>query len=83
MQSVEVRLPTRALSNDLVSMREWLDGRGFAPSVFRYDTNAEGSEAVVCLTFRIEIEAVEFAKEFSEVGTPASRVLDAVDDLAG
>jgi hypothetical protein len=61
MKSVEIRLPTRDLSDGLASMREWLDQRGFQPSVFRYDAHADGSEAVVHVTFKTHREAAEFA----------------------
>ena len=66
MHSVEVRLPTHKLSRSLVSMREWLDGRGYQPSSFRY--KSDGDETVaVHVTFKTDKEAVEFADELGGV----------------
>jgi hypothetical protein len=70
MHSVEVRLPTHNLSKALVSMREWLDGMGYA--VFRYDCEDEGSEVVVRVGFRDDKQAEEFAKELEGVVLTAS-----------
>jgi hypothetical protein len=66
MHSVEVRLPTHKLSRRLVSMREWLDGRGYQPSGFRYE--CDGDEAVVVhVIFKTDKEAVELADELGGV----------------
>jgi hypothetical protein len=67
MHSVEVRLPTHNLSKALVSMREWLDGMGYEPSVFRYDCDGDGSEVVVRVSFRDDKQAEDFAKELEGV----------------
>lgn len=44
------------------AMRQWLDHRGFEPSVFRYTFTAPG--LVIHIEFKIEAEAIAFAKEF-------------------
>jgi hypothetical protein len=72
MHWVEVRLSTQNLSKALVSMREWLDGMGYEPSVFRYDCEDGGSEVVVRVSFRDDKQAEQFAKELEGVVLTAS-----------
>lgn len=64
MRSVELRLSASHLSKNLAAMREWLDRRGFQPSVFRYKRDDDGIEVVIYVTFKIDTEAAELAEEF-------------------
>jgi hypothetical protein len=64
MLSAEIRLPTRNLSSDLSSMREWLDRRHIEPAVFRYNCDRAGSEVRVHVTFESEADAAAFARNF-------------------
>jgi len=66
MRSVEVRIPNRTLSKALVTMREWLDSRGYAPSEFTYDAEQDALRVVVRISFKLEREAAEFSENFGD-----------------
>ena len=52
----------KGLTARMNTMREWLDHCRFEPSVFRYSSDASG--AVFNVEFKVEAEALAFAKEF-------------------
>src|ERR1051325_6982253 len=52
----------KGLTARMNTMREWLDHCRFEPSVFRYSSNSSG--AVFDVEFKVEAEALAFAKEF-------------------
>src|SRR4051812_14659547 len=50
------------LTPRMSAMRQWLDHCGFEPSVFRYTFGVPG--LVIHVEFKVEAEAIAFAKEF-------------------
>jgi hypothetical protein len=60
---VEIRIPDETiLTEQMATMREWLDHQRFEPTVFRYTFTSPG--IVFRVEFKVEAEAVAFAKAF-------------------
>jgi hypothetical protein len=63
MWSVEARSDAEDLVNVMARMREWLDARRIAPDIFRH--TVEGPNVTIHLQFKVESEAIAFARAFS------------------
>jgi hypothetical protein len=67
----------KGLTARMNTMREWLDHCRFEPSVFRYSSNPSG--AVFDVEFKVEAEALAFAKEFGGRIVRSSAAKEAAD----
>jgi len=63
MHTVEIHLNPSDLRQEMNNMREWLDERGFEPSVFASRQN--GSTMLVSISFKIGEESQAFANRFA------------------
>lgn len=71
MFPVEIRISDESrLSQQMVSMRTWLDKQRFEPSMFRHTATGEG--LVLRVEFKVEAEAAAFANAFGGHVLPIS-----------
>ena len=60
--TIGVRRWTEDLASQMSRMRQWLDDQRFEPDTFRH--TVEGESVTIRVQFKVESEAVAFAKAF-------------------